>query len=82
MTETPKTVFVAKWALEHGIQELDVLDREGSRVLVRFGSDRVWLPPGAWHATREAAVTRANAMRDTKLASLHQQAERMMGLRF
>lgn len=73
-------LFITKYALTNGIEEVEgTLDRGCASTHDRFtryfyGND--------WHLTREKAITRAEQMRVSKIASLKKQITKLEGLKF
>lgn len=80
MSESTETVFVTKYALTDGIRVMPVAHRKGNTTYVRW-PERVFniigLTQTECHATREAAVTRAEEMRRQKLAGLKRQIAKL-----
>lgn len=83
---TPKTVWITKYALTSGIQERRLLEVCSERMIT------VVPPPGEygciffhkpdWHDTKAEAVAQAEKMRVKKLASLEKQIAQLTALRF
>jgi len=77
------TVYLTKYALSDGITER-VFQKHADSGRYAF-VDGVWgcVRPGKdLHATRDAAITAAKAMRDKKVASLRKQIERLEAIDF
>lgn len=73
-------VFVTKYALTAGIQEVEVELLDGG--MCRPSNGYVYYHYGEWHTTREAAALKAEEMRRRKLAALHRQVAKIKGLVF
>lgn len=84
MSEAPKTVWVAKYALTRGVFEREVKQRHGRWVYVDVdgGPFARGLAGPEWQETREAAITRAEEMKAAKIASLKRQIEKLEALEF
>jgi len=83
--QSPKTVYVTKYALTAGIQERTLANVNGKHAEVHrlpgeIGLILFWKPD--WHETRKAAVARAEVMRKKKLASLKKQIAKLEALSF
>ena len=78
-------VYVSKYALANGIQEMDDMELfvydNGARKYVANHKHYLLLGKGA-HETREAAVAAAEEMRQEKIASLRKQLARLESLTF
>jgi predicted ATP-grasp superfamily ATP-dependent carboligase len=73
-------VWITKYALSEGIEEHDVTDCGEGMMLT---ANRYFHGEGRdWHRTRESAVTKAEKMRKSKIASLRKQIERLEKLAF
>jgi hypothetical protein len=77
-------VWVTKYALTKGIQEVEVDRREDSQYCYSKDQWRVqYVGLGKeWHLTRDSAVTRANEMRRAKLSSLRKSFAKFEKLNF
>jgi len=77
------TVYLTNSALSNGITEHVFKAHTESRKHAAVVGILGWLRPGKEiHATREAAITAAKAMRDKKVASLRKQIERLEAIDF
>lgn len=77
-------VWSSKYALTQGIMAMDVEPCPTDPEMVKgvLGHYRVYLHPGEWHPTLEAAQEEAEQMRQRKIKSLERQLTRMKALRF
>jgi len=72
-TTKPDRVWVSKWALTDGLEEMEVVAREGDGVIVRPSWSKgatIFLGADDWHDTRKEAVERAEFLRDSTLVYL------------
>lgn len=86
------TIWVTRHALTRGIEKYDdaearvIRSGKGDRHCVvipgRPGRKQMRFWPREWHPTAEAAVSRAEEMRQSALASLARQAEKLAALKF
>mgnify|MGYP001580355414 CR=1 FL=1 len=83
------TVYVTKWALTKGIFEVGGASYSDGLLSATWTNaygelvQRCFHGEGReWHRTREAAVDRAEAMRDAKLRALEKQIARCKALKF
>lgn len=78
--------FITKYALTHGIQEVDdaeISPQAPSMISVRsFGVACFHGEGKDWHRSREGAVTRAEEMRVKKIASLQKKIIKLGELTF
>ena len=74
--------FVTIAALTLGIQEVSGEIVWGDTLRFYFKNGPVFVQGKDHHATREAAVARANEMRDKKIASLTKQIQKLRKLTF
>ena len=79
-------VWITKYALTEGIQEIEADDRSGGDGMVKR-IDADWGPyfhgeGKEWHRSRDAAVVRAEAMRQAKIKSVKKQLERLERMTF
>lgn len=86
MTETPKTVFVTKYALTGGIVEREVIDLyDGGMVRARMkgapNNYALYFRPD-YALSREDAIKQADDKRDRKLASLRKQIAKLEAMTF
>jgi hypothetical protein len=79
-------IYVTKYALKMGIQELDADEITGSRAWINsrqfgtaFGN---YFCGNDWHKTKAEAIARANQMRDQKIASLRKQIAQLEAMTF
>lgn len=80
VSEAIFTAYITKYALTMGIVQKQVEGTPASGMVVTSGERYPAYFHGEgreWHRTREAAVKRANAMRDAKVASLRKQIARL-----
>lgn len=79
-------VWITKYALTGGIEELDVDTFLDSPLMVREKKDsfaRYFHGEGReWHRTRESALARCEVMRKAKLKAIDKQRKRIESLRF
>ena len=75
-------IYNTKYSLTKGIllQEGELL--MGNVVRVGEGPYATYLPSNDWHTTKEAAIARAEQMRDNKIASLKKQLKRLEEMGF
>lgn len=85
--QSPKIVYVTKYALTSGIQDRTLANvsengncAEVHRLPGEIGLILFWKPD--WHETRKAAVARAEVMRQKKLVSLKKQIAKLEALSF
>jgi len=80
------TAWITKYALTKGIFSTMVESCDASNKMVKDISNDEWkcwyYHGNDWHRTKEAAVKRANEMRNKKLASLKKSIERIKKLEF
>ena len=78
-------VWITTYALSKGIVEAEAEIVQTGKDLIRVGHGlKQWAyywPPN-WHATREAAIERANKMRLNKLTSLDKQRAKLLAMTF
>jgi hypothetical protein len=83
MDEKRMKVFVTKWCLTNGIQELEVLEAGDGMVEVKEpGWCCTYLHKGEWHRDRAAAVTKAEEMRARKIESVKKSLAKLEAMRF
>ena len=75
-----KIVWLTRFALTTGVEEIEVLEMDGVWAKVRQvttlnGWDLVW--SGHWHETKEEAMAHAERMRKNKIAALRKQIARL-----
>lgn len=79
-------VFITQYAMNRGIEELDVEIASQSPDVVVIGEGlKRWYCHGKgknWHTTIESAKSRANTMRDARIKKLEKSLERIMDLNF
>ena len=78
-------VFVTKYALTVGIDEIEVNAKvtEGGAITFRSNDGwHVYLSKGDWHHTKEQAVEKAEDMRIRKLKSLDKQIKKLSAISF
>lgn len=77
-------VFVTKYALTAGIEEVEVEACEGSSGMVKGPSVFEYYHGEGreWHRTRESAVKKAEDMRARKLESLNKQIAKLEKFKF
>jgi len=77
-------VWITKYALTIGIEEVEA-DVSFSENMVAYGGNSYstqYAHGNDWHGTKEAAIKRAENMRQDKLISLQKSIEKMQKLRF
>jgi hypothetical protein len=74
-----RKIFVVKYALTQGIEEMRVEVNEASGY-ARKGL--LWLSQRDWRATREEAVKAAEELRLKKIKSLEKQLKKLREMRF
>lgn len=73
--------FVTKYALSKGILEVEGSRRDKGRGLIVWTNGHMQFFYGNdWHETREAALARAEQMRDNRVKSLRKQIARLESL--
>ena len=82
-------IYITKYALSSGISEADVdpPKSEFPNLVVDRGSDSkktydAYYHKPHWHRTREAAVARAEVMREARIAALQRQLKKLKSLKF
>lgn len=75
------TAYVTTYALTSGIQVVDAKVRHGiSSEIIRYGSG---IAHGKdWHRTPDAALERAEEMRNAKIKSLHKSIAKLERMKF
>ncbi len=85
MSEKTK-VYVTKYALTQGIQEVDLLKRDNDGVVnvawPGAPNNRALFWPKDWSETREQAAARADEMRKAKIASIQKQIAKLEAMTF
>ena len=83
-TPTPMKIWVTKYALTIGIQELETEIDPCCPTLAKVKGYLGWFHGSRheWHRTREAAVARAEAMRQAKIKSVRKQLCRLEAMKF
>lgn len=71
--------YITKYALFDGISEIDA-DEKYRRIYVPRWAEHIL--DGDWHRTLEAAQTRAEEMRQAKIASLKKQIAKLEKMNF
>ncbi len=77
--------WITKYALTEGIIEADAtVITEGNAISVHFNGNLFanYFYGKDWHVTKDAAVLRAEEMRDRQIASLKKQIEKLEKMRF
>lgn len=75
-----ETVWITKHAISAGIEEVEVLSRDGKYVTVRrenYSNGWDLLGKGDWASTKEEAMRVAEEMRKKKLDSLRKQIDKL-----
>ena len=82
-------VWITKYALSDGIEQINsenmkMFGIEGGYLsFCRYaGSVPEVYSKGNWHKTKEAAIAKAEEMRQKKIASLKKQIEKLEGMKF
>ena len=71
-----QTVWITKYALTSGLEEVELINRDETWATVRQATGlngMLSLCRGEWKATKEEALARAEEMRKNRLASLRKQ---------
>jgi len=81
------TVWITKYALTKGIIEAEAKKTSYDSVLINIkGLDLKlptnWFYQGDWHTTKEAAIVKAEEMRQKKIKNLRKQLEKLEEIRF
>lgn len=74
-TQTTVIVFVTKYALTRGVQQVEV--EISGRYAYGTNKYRTQYPPGHWHRSEAEANKRADEMRLAKIASLEKQIAKL-----
>lgn len=79
MEESPKTVFVTRYALTSGITECEVARErdDGSIVVKSYLGLEYTFNPGDFADTKEQAITMVRVARDRKIKSLKRQIDKL-----
>ena len=77
-------VWITKYALTAGLEEIEVRDCGGGMVETAAQSWKQYFHGEGrdWHRTKEGALARCEAMRKAKLKSIDKQRKRIESLRF
>jgi len=78
-------IYVTKYALTQGIYEVEAEDETGGIFVAFSGSNRsytTYYHKGEYELTHAAAVTKANEMREKKIASLKKQIKKLEEMTF
>ncbi|MGL4965667.1 MAG: hypothetical protein ACRC67_30880 [Inquilinus sp.] len=75
-------VWITKYALTRGIQEVEAEHRGDDVVLPKGNGFWGVIAKPHWHETREAAVARAEAMRKKRINTLKKQIARLAKMEF
>lgn len=77
------TVWITKYALTSGLIEVKAKEVCPEAVEVKNGKWRgSWFWGNDWHTTKEAAIAKAEEMREKKIKSLRKQLEKLEKMRF
>ena len=77
-------VWISKYALTQGIIETEAKKTSSDSISItkECKTPTNWFYKGDWHETKEAAIAKAEEMRQKKIASLKKQIEKLEGMKF